>query len=44
MKQRYCELTHDLCLRAAFACYERKWHRPDFRALCGSMEVCLTRN
>lgn len=33
MKQRYCELTHDLCLRAAFACYERKWHRPDFRAL-----------
>ena len=33
MKQRCCELTHDLCLRAAFACYERKWHRPDFRAL-----------
>lgn len=33
MKQRYNELTHELCLKAAFACYERKWRRPDFRAL-----------
>ncbi len=33
MKQRYNELTHALCLRAAFACYDDKWHRPDFRAL-----------
>lgn len=33
MRQRYNDLTHELCLRAAFACYEQKWNRPDFRAL-----------
>lgn len=33
MKQRYHELTHELCVKAAFACFEQKWHRPDFRAL-----------
>lgn len=33
MKQRYHELTHELCVKAAFACFEQKWHRPDFRTL-----------
>ena len=33
MKQRYKELSHNLCLRAVLECFEKKWHRQDFVAV-----------
>ena len=29
MKQRYNELTHDLCVQAVLSCFDKKWHRPE---------------
>lgn len=32
MKQRYNELTHELCVQAVLFCFDRKWHRPAVQA------------
>ena len=29
MKQRYRELTHELCVRAVLECFDEKWRRCD---------------
>ena len=29
MKQRYNELTHELCVQAVLSCFDKKWHRPE---------------
>lgn len=33
MKQRYKELSHNLCVRAVLECFDKKWHRQDFVAV-----------
>ena len=32
MKQRYNKLSHSLCERAVFSCFDGKWHRPEILA------------
>ena len=29
MKQRFNDLTHDLCVQAVLSCFDKKWHRPE---------------
>lgn len=43
MKQRYNELTNDLCVQAVLSCFDKKWHRPEVMAFINHYAGISTR-